>query len=1157
MVGFTQQLLVCTLVFAAAVQGQTTGRVSGVVTDQSGARIAGARIVVVSKSTLDQKTSSTDASGVYSFPLLQPGEYKLTVSANGFEPSSFNNVKVNITESAVIDVSLQLEGARDATTVTDTTLLQRDGPQLGRVVDARVVSELPLGTRNFSQLLSLSPGTATYLPDGSAVGRNTQAISVNGARVTQNNYQINGADVNTLGTNGPILIPVPAPETIQEFKVQTSLYDATYGRAGGANIQIVTLGGSKDIHASAYHFLRNDVFNANDAFLKAAGIQRPVLRRNVFGATIGGPIRRNRAFFFVSYQGANESNGASLINSISSNVLIAPGLTDDRSEATLLTTFHPVLSNGMAASGIDPAALALLNARLTNGAFLIPTPSGNGRFTASNLSYFTEHQFNTNVDYVLGPSDGLSAKLFFANTSQNLMLPSFRGAGANVPGFGSDGEFDNRVMTVRFVHAFNQSRVNVLGVGYSLNRNNVFPREPVTDVQVGIVRANALQHSGLPFIRIAPAAGGIIFGTGPQVDSRAIPSTTTLNDTLSIVRGRHTLRTGVEVRYNLVNFYIPAFSRGQIDFQDFNSFLVGITRATTIGSGVSGRSFRAFDYDFFAQDDWKIASRLTLNLGIRYEVDLPAYDTRGRLATFDPRLYQPQLQTNALAPLGPPAGGLIQAGNVTPQFDMQGLPKGENSLLRSVHPVTVAPRVGFALDLAKRMVIRGGYGLFYSRPTFQYAALATTLPPYYAVGVQSNAPLMNPFLTLPAPQQFPTLVAGVDLAGVAFDQDQRTPYFHQFNLTTQYQFLRSWVFEAGYVGSRGRRLFRQAAINQSALASPQSPIINAVTGAVITVNTPDNAALRAPFQGVSINSFFMNKSDAESSYDSLQVSVQRRFDRRLQLLGSYTFAKSLDDSSGSGGGAGISGLINPGAVGDSSSVLGDQLRPHANRGLSDFNRAHRLVVSYVWDLPQPHFVAHASKASYMFSNWSVSGVFTAMSGLPVDIVDTAAGSLYGLANGINPLSRPNLTPGASCKTAKQNIPPGYFFNPFAFGSPVVLAGQPIPSSGGVATAAARGTDIGNVPRNCLNGPAQSNLDLAAIKTFHFSETRKLELRAESFNLFNHVNLASPISNLNAVNSSGGSIDPNTGRILSPGNFGKIVSASANPRLLQLALKIQF
>jgi hypothetical protein len=1132
-------------------QTETSGRITGTIRDPSGAVVPDAAVKASNRATNEQRGTVTDDAGSYVLPLLPPGAYGVTVAAPGFQPTVMNDVRVNVTETTALDFALRVSAAPESVTVSSSAeLLQRDNPTLGRVLDARGISELPLATRNFTQILSLSPGTATYLPDGTGLGRNTQAISVNGARVTQNNYQINGVDANGLGTNGPVLVPVPAPETIQEFKVQTSLYDATYGRAGGANIQILTRSGSNQWHGAAYEYLRNDALNANDSFLKAAGVRRPVLRRSVFGGTLGGRVRRDRAFFFISYQGARETNGASLINSISSNVVIAPGLTDDRSQATLLAAFHPRLPSGKPATAIDPAALALLNARLPNGRFLIPTPAADGSFTASTPSFFQENQFNTNFDYNFGPKDTLWAKFFFSTISQFSALPSFKGTGPNVPGFGTDGLLNNRLIAVQQTHTFSSTLINEARLGYTLNRNNTFPREPVTDAQVDIARSTAAQYPGLPLIRIAQAAGGVVIGTSSNALNLGAPATATANDTVSMVRKQHSVRAGVEVRYNLINFQNPTLVRGQIDFLDFPSFLLGNARSATLGNGIVHGSWRTFDYNFFAQDDWHVSSRVTLNLGVRYELDLPIYDSRGRLSTFDPALYQPPIPAIAGAAIGPPVGGIVQAGNVIPQFALARVPKGENSLLRSVDPHNVAPRVGFAASLTKRLVLRGGYGLFYARPTFQYASVAATLPPYYVLGIKNNPPsLANPFFAVPPQEQFPTFVSGVPLAGTAFDRNQRVPYFHQFNLTTQVQVSENWLLETGYVGTRGRRLFRQEAINQALLASPQAPITNAVTGAIITTNSTENAALRVPFQGVSITGFSLNESTGESNYDSLQVSAIRRFARSLQLVGSYTYAKSVDDSSGAGGGAGVSGLVNPAQVGDSSGILGNQLDRRANRGVSDFNRTHRLVVSYVWDLPTPGFARLRTAMRDLFANWSASGVLTMMSGLPVDIVDTGSGSLYGLALGSNPLARPNFAAGSNCHTAKQNVSPGYFFNPLAFAPPVVLAGQPIPSSGGAAVASATATDIGNVPRNCLTGPAQANVDFVAVKAFHLGESRSVEFRTEFFNIFNHANLANPISNLNA---------DTTGRIVvQPSNFGRIISTASNPRILQLALRLTF
>jgi hypothetical protein len=1151
----------------AQAQSPTTGRIEGTVKDQNGAVIVAAVVKAINRATEDERAVNTDERGRYVIPLLPPGVYRVSISASGFNTAVIDAVHVLITETTPVNSDLVVQGViADPITVQIEPLMQTGGPQLGRAVDSRFVSELPLASRNFTQILSLSPGVATYLPDSTAVGRNTQTISVNGARMTQNNVQINGIDANTMGSSSAVNLAVPAPETIQEFKVQTSLYDATFGRSGGGNVEIVTKSGSNDFHGVVYEYFRNDALNAKNPFLKAAGVKRPVLERNVFGGTLGGPVKKDKAFFFTSYQGTRESNGASILNSVSSSVLVARGLTDDRSDQTLLRTFAPTFPNGQAATSINSVALALLNVRLANGQFLIPTPQANGRYSGSAISRFRENQFTANVDYRISQRNWLAVKYFFANAPSTLALPSFRGTGPNVPGFSTSQAGNVRVFAVQNVHSFSPRIFNELRLGYNLHRNLISPSEPVKDSDLGIKRSNAEVFSGLGLIRIAPAAGGVIVGTQTNV-TPAFPWVATLADTLAITRGKQLIQTGGEFRFNEVDFTGNNFNRGQIDFLNFNNFLVGNTSNSTFGSGIGDRKQRATDYNFFIQDDWKVSRKLTVNLGLRYELDLPPYDTRGRLSTFDPSLYRPRLQvgTDGL-PVGPPIGGFVQAGNVILQYDLPDVPNVGKYLVRSIDPNNLAPRVGFAYSLlgSGHLVLRAGYGIFYSRATFQYVSTSVPVPPTYLLGRRRNATFDDPFFPAPAEAQFPTFVQGVALSGTVLDRGIHTPYFHQYNASLQYEAAKDLLFEIAYVGTHGLNLFRQVAINQARLASPQRPIINDVLGAlnlpgaVITTNTPASAPLRAPFQGVDISGFFQNQTTAQSSYNSLQMSLTRRLGRGLQLLASYTYAKSLDNASGTGGGAGLVGIVNPGSVGDTSTILGNQLNNRANRGVSDFDRTHRFVLSYIWDLPKAAFTGRSVVGRLFFSNWQVGGIIVAMSGLPIDIADTGAGSFYGLSGGSNPLARPNLV-----GDPHSNIPPGYFFNPFAFARPIVPTGQVIPSSSGTAVSGPVpsgtpfGTDTGNVGRNVLRGPRQTNADFSIVKRFPFGESKNIEFRAEFFNLFNHANLANPISDLNAVSSSGGSIDPNTGQIINPGDFGRIISTSNNPRIIQFALKLNF
>jgi hypothetical protein len=278
------------------------------------------------------------------------------------------------------------------------------------------------------------------------------------------------------------------------------------------------------------------------------------------------------------------------------------------------------------------------------------------------------------------------------------------------------------------------------------------------------------------------------------------------------------------------------------------------------------------------------------------------------------------------------------------------------------------------------------------------------------------------------------------------------------------------------------------------------------------------------------------------------MSLTKRLSHGVQFLASYTYGKSIDNASG--------GSDSTGEARDTINIAGNQMDNRANRGLSDFDRTHRFVLSYLWDLRRPALASHSNAGRLLLANWQIGGIVTAMSGLPIDIIDGGAGSLYGLNGGNNAFVRPSWAPGAIGSTATSNIPAGYFFNPLAFVRPVVLAGQSIPSSNGAAIANATGADFGNVGRNVLRGPGQVNVDFSVIKRFPFAESRSIELRAEFFNLFNHPNFANPVSNLNAVPTT--SIDANTGRITgSPGDFGRIVSTSNNPRLIQCAIKFNF
>ncbi len=1136
-------------------QSPTTGRIAGTVKDEKGARIVGAQVTITSNATAQERKLTSDDQGNYSVSLLSPGTYVVKITASGFAPALFAPVRVIITETTTADAEMVPAGP-DTVSIEIDPLIQRESPQLGRAVGTRAVSELPLATRNFTQILALSPGTSVTLADNTALGRNSQNVSVNGARVTQNDFELNGVDANYIATNASAFWAVPAPESIHEFTVQTSLYDASFGRGAGGSIQAVTRSGGNDFHGAGYEYFRNDALNANNPFLKAASVRRPTLERNVFGGMFGGPIKKDRSFFFISYQGTRERNGASP-NSLSSSIFIAPGLTDDRSQTTLLATFRPRLPNGTLATVINPVTLALLNARTVDGQFVIPTPQADGRYSGSAISTYRENQFNTNIDYRISRRNWLAAKFFFSNAPQFFALPN---GGANVPGFGADESQNNRVIAFHDTHSFSSRTINEARVGYSLVRADAFGRNPIRDSDIGIKRANATAYPGLGLIRIGAAGtNSIAIGnSGANVDTQSAQSSTTLADVVAMNHGAHNFRFGGEIILYQDRITTNNNRRGQVIFQTFNNFLLGQVNNSTYGDGLAARTIRTSDYSLFFQDDWRLSAKLSLNLGMRYELDLPPYETNGALSTFDPALYRPRMEVDAAGnPIGPPIGGFAQPGNVISQYDLPDVPNVGKRMLTSVDANNFAPRFGFAYSPFRsgKLVLRGGYGVFYSRSSLIYLIVGVNAPPLFAIRRSSpgaQITFSDPYVTLPSQEQFPTFVKGVSLAGQVFDRNLRTPYLQQYNTSVQYQINRDFLFEVALVGTRGLNLIRSVGINQARLASPQQPIINAVNGRVITTNTADatNVSLRAPYQGVEVGGFLQIQTTAQSTYNSLQMSLTRRLSKGLQFLAAYTYAKSIDNSSGTNGGSAD-------AVRDTAIILGNQLDNRANRGLSDFDRRHRFVLSYLLDLPRPSFAAKSTAGRTLFSDWQVTGIITAMSGLPIDIVDGGAGGFYGMNAGNNALARPNWAAGAAPSTATSNVPPGYFFNPFAFVRPVVQAGQLIPSSNGAARADGLGTDFGNVGRNVLRGPSQTNVDFSIIKRFRIREEKNVEIRAEFFNLLNHVNLDLPISNLNVITSSGGSIDANTGRIINPGDFGRIVATSNNPRLIQLAVKLNF
>src|SRR5437773_5430402 len=777
------------LAVRASSQTQTTGRITGTVKDAQGAVIVGAELRVENPATGDRHSAVTDSSGTYSILQLPPATYVVNIRARGFSTAVFHDVAVGLAETSMINASLTVAQSSVEITVNDAPPpVRSDSSALASTIDSRTLESLPLPTRNFLQLLTLAPGVTAPLTNNSAIGRNSPNVSVNGARVTQNGYEINGVDADDISLHVFADVPVPAPETVSDVNVQTSLYDASVAGAGGS-VQVVTRTGTNSLRGSGYEYFRNEAFNANDANLNAVGLGRPEMRRNVYGATMGGPLRKNKAFFFFSYQGTRESNGAT-DQSLYKNVLIAPGLTDDRSAATLIKVFQ--------VPSIDPISLKLLNFKLANGQFLIPTPqTASGRATGTALSTYYEEQFNSNLDYHINSNDFITSKFFFAHSPLfSALSGSNFGRPSSVPGFGTFINVDNRVLSVQEIHTFSSTAVNESRFGYSFLRHDEVPQESVQDSLIGIQRSTADQYPGLPLIVMGRDEGGAAIGSSDITYRGNMPSLS-FADIVSLQRGKQNIRFGGEVRHSEWRARAGVFSYGEIDFPTFDDFLIGNTGASQfpdgtfgfahLGTGLTQRDFITTDYHLFVQDDWKVSPKLTLNLGLRYELDPPPYDSQGRIGGFDPALYKPRMEVTEVDgqpfPVGPPVAGITEAGNALPQYSLPGVTRVGKRMVRSIDPNNFGPRIGLAWSPlgSGRFAVRAGYGIFYSRPSFIYLGLEYFAPPFFLDTDTSGQPFSNPFGVAPPESSFPLLQPGSFVTGTVLDRNARPPYTQQFN----------------------------------------------------------------------------------------------------------------------------------------------------------------------------------------------------------------------------------------------------------------------------------------------------------------------------------------------------------------------------------------
>ena len=1165
------RILLWTTMFALCslpMRGQTadTGAIAGTVSDPSGALVRSAAVVIKSQGTGEMRDLASDSEGYFSVQFLPPGKYDLTVRTAGFEPFILDDIQVQITEVSRLKIQLALSGAKQQIMVgAAPPLLQTENATLGRVIGHQTVVDLPLVDRNFTEILGLTAGTNTNIVDATQLGSGSQEIRANGARSGDNNFMLNGVDANSYSSNitevtpfGGAGIAIPAPDSIQEFKVQTSLYDAQYGRGAGANVYVETRSGTADFHGNAYYFGRNEALDANNFFANATGAPRGEFRRSQPGGTLGGPMpwSRKRVFFFLSYQATRDVNAASLSTSLSS--LTLPPIPQARTPASLGGVFGgqtgvfggvAVAPNG---SNINPVALNLLNAKNADGTFVVPSPhtSRSGtNYTAVVPGHYNEDQFNTNFDFNLRAADRLSAKFFFSNSNQD--VPFF---GASVPGFPVLRSFENRNLAITETHIFSPQAINQFRFGFSRLAGQSVPGGTLTDRDVGISRFSDPQEGIIPQTQVL---GAFELGNSGQDQGKTAGNNFYISDVIFLTRGKQNLRSGTDTFRNQFN-HLTNYTSGVITILSFPDFLLGLPAGPT-GAGGNGTSFsnvffssvaagvpdvgqRAYAADFFALDDWNVTRTLTMNFGVRLEVDGQPSEIEGRESNFFPQFYVP-----------PPAGGFTApatSGFVLPDNFSgnapEGFPRENPTLLNKPVQAHTEPRVGFAWQpLSSRdIILRGGYGIYANRTSFSGNGSLLAFNPPFALNAVLNgaanatASLQSPFPDLPPNSTFPNFVANMlpapPFSGNRFlrspiitDPDFKESTVQQYDLDLQYQH-QSYVFSIGYAGAKGTHLGVGRSNNQPLLAAPSGPVNG------LTTNSTANAAERVPFVGLS-PLLYRLQTGGNSIYNSLEATLKKDVSHGFQFLAAYTFSKSIDDAGDSLGAAiaGTFGLPITGQV-----VYNNQNNVAAQRGVSDFDRTQRLVISGTWSVPGP---GHEKRAAVqkLGSGWSTSGVVTLQSGLPFSIMDSAAGTLYGPAT---IYTTGSLATGAKLADAGRSGSVSSRVNEF-FNTKAFVPAPSIPDGGlidGQYPVAGGGTIFGNLGRNILRGPDQQDFDIAAIKTTSLGDRVKMIFRWEIFNVLNRSNFANPSNDVST-----------------PATFGVISALTVNPRIMQYALKVEF
>ncbi|HEX4170771.1 MAG TPA: carboxypeptidase regulatory-like domain-containing protein [Bryobacteraceae bacterium] len=1057
-------LLLC--LFSAALWAvDPTGTIAGNVSDPSSAAVVGAKVTATNINTGLTREATSAGDGGYVFPLLPVGFYSVKVAAGGFRNFEQRGIEVKTDESSAVPVHLEIGSASQSVTVeANAQMVETQSGALSQVVGQQKIVELPLNGRNAATLVLLTPGTAdttskNYGSCNSDAVQSTsypgaQAVSANGARTDMVNYNLDGGSNEDPYTN--VNNPFPNPDALEEFSVQTNSYSAEFGRGSGAIVNVVTKSGTNDFHGSAFDFIRNGDLNARN-FFAATPDQ---LKRNQFGGSFGGPIIRNKLFFFGSYQGTQSRD---ITQANSAAVPTSAELNGDFSSINRQIynpfTRAPYPNNQIPTSDFAPASVKILS--------LVPqTTSPDGVIYYSLPDNEHENQFLTRADYDLN-KHRIYGRYFYSRYGKDPVIGS-----QNILTANRGLDLFDQGAAASDTYSITPTLLNNLIFSYNRNNGTVESGAPFSYTSLGI----PVTSTTPPELQLSVSGYFTISSGHPTQVNR---NDYHISDSVHWVHGAHELAFGgdfLRENVDLINTFRQnaqyTFSGTTFSGNALSDFMLGYAQKFQQGGGEYAQR-RANLGSLFIQDNYRAARNLVLNLGLRWDPFVPYGDELGRTECFLPG------QQSQKFPNSPT--GYLFAGD-------PGCPSGgfKSSWL------LLGPRVGFAYNVGgnSKTTIRGGWGIFYQPPFVEAFNNMVDSPPWSPQYQFIGTPFMNPYQGAPNPfpAQYAPLVPPKNVTfsiplplGVSYQPNWHPATVMNWNLTIERQLAKDVLLRVGYVASKGTHLSYNTDLN-APLPSPTA--------------TADNEQDRRPYQ--QFQQLTQDSSNGNSTYNSLQVQVDKRFSHGVTLSANYTWSRSIDEVSYQTDLCGIN-VINPYDV-------------RAYRGVSDFNVPQRFVLNYLWQLPSPK--PHLAKA--VLGGWQTSAILSWQSGFPLNIKSGGdySFSLPEVGNDqAQVISTPHYTQGSTADKLAQ------WFTTDAFG-------EPLPNT------------FGNAGRNILIGPGTFNIDFAAHKVFALTERMNLQFRAEFFNFLNHAQFNQPDTTL------------------ADSTFGQITTAR-DPRIIQGALKLTF